>query len=132
MRAGVFLAVGFFADDLAEVFLAGVFLAEVFLAAVFFVERDDRGPDFDVVFLDVFLGVFLAAGFFAALFLRDAAGLRVLLAARVEVFLADALRVDFLATVFLAAPVPDLFDEAPREPDLRAAVFFAGLMAAGR
>ena len=130
----LFLAVVFFAEVLA-VFFALVFFAVVFLA----LEEGRAEPerDFAVVFLVVFLGVFLAAVFrdevfLDVVFLRDADGLRVVFAPRAEAFLVGVLRVVFLATVFLEAPEVDLFVEVLPEPDLRAAVFFAGLMAAGR
>ncbi len=107
------LGVVFFVAFLAAVFLAEVFLPEVLLAEVFLPE--------------VFLAVFFAAGLraldvgFRTVFLTD------FLVAFFAVFLAGGFREVFFAAV-LVEPLDVLFFEL----ELRAAVFFAGLMGAGR
>lgn len=137
--AGASVTVDFLVAFFAEVFgpedlrSLGV---DVFFAAclrVVFV----RACDFlDEDFFAVFFAVFFAGGFRVL----DVDGLRavfltVFFAAFLAVFLAGDFREVFFAVFFAAFFVEALdvlFFELPREVELRAAVFFAGLMGAGR
>jgi hypothetical protein len=120
-----FGAAFFFAAGFRVVFLA------VFLDTVFF-----------AVFRVVFFGVFFFAVFFAAgrrALEEEEEEEDVLRAVFLTVFLVDFFAVflagDFREVFFAAAlvePLDALFFELPREVELRAAVFFAGLMGAGR
>ena len=128
--AAVFFGAGaFLVVDFAGVFLAGAFLAVGAFLVVFL-----AGSFFTVFFALVFLrgAARLPVVFFAAVFLRAEVLAEVALVGFLAVFLAEVLRVVFFATVFLDVAPPDLVFEAPRGPDVRAAVFFAGVMAAGR
>ena len=122
----------------AAVFFATGFLAAVLLAGgVFFAapevprERDDLAVDFfAAVFLEGFFAEVLRSGVFLTVFFRETAALRgVFLTVFFEVFFEAVPRVAFFAAVFFGVALVVFFEV--REPDL-AAVFFAGLMGAGR
>ncbi|MDQ4143891.1 MAG: hypothetical protein M3198_09155 [Actinomycetota bacterium] len=139
LLAGVFLgpapAVGFLAVVLlGVVFFAGLFLVGAFLAAVFFAIAFLAGAFLAVVFFALFLAAaFFGAALRAAVFLVERA---VFLTVFLAVFFGVFFAVVFFATVFFAAVFFELEEavllEPPRELEDRAAVFFAGLMGAGR